>query len=309
MGANLSMMNSYNGHVSHRARRFACAAISGWLLFTTPVFAAVGALDPFSDLNRVSETKLDDMRGGFRVNGFEMRFGMRVESAVSGIGRVVTLLTWGDLSRKWTPTSTTVYSADGTQQSANPNAAVPAANAQLPAAPQSLSTAANTAVSPPVPVAPPAPTGLTVPTVPTAPTVASVIEPTISVPTAASPPQIANTPETVTPPVATSLPVSVPVPQSVANYLDQQATQPSAPTLGQKDGGFELTVANSGTTQILHQITEGHVAALISNQENGVTISQSTTLDVGVANFAQQMANAMHVIRARSVVGSGVNRY
>lgn len=295
MGANLSMMNSSNGHVSHRARRFACAAISGWLLFTTPVFAAVGALDPFGDLNRVSETTLDDMRGGFRVNGFEMRFGMRVESAVSGIGRVVTLLTWGDLSRKWTPTSTTVYSADGTQQSANPNAAVPAANAPQPAAPQSPSAAANTAASPPAPVAA------------TAPAVASVVEPVISIPTAVSPPPAASTPETL-PPVAT-VQQPVAVPQSVANYLDQQAAQQTTPTLGQTDGGFELTVANTGTTQILHQITEGHVAALISNQENGVTISQSTTLDVGLVNFAQQMGNAMNVIRARSVVGSGVNRY
>lgn len=295
MGANLSMMNSSNGHVSHRVRRLACAALSGWLLFTAPVFAAVGALDPFGNLNRVSETKLDDMRGGFRVNGFEMRFGMRVESSVSGIGKVVTQLTWGELSHKWTPTSTTVYSADGTRQSANPDAAAPAANAQQPAAPQSLSAATNAAVISPAPAAP---------TAPTAPTVASVIEAITSVPTAASPPQIANTPETV-PPVATSQPV----PQSVANYLDQQATQPTTPTLGQNDGGFELTVANSGTTQILHQITEGHVAALISNQENGVTISQSTTLDVGLVNFAQQMKNTMTVIRARSVVGSGVNRY
>lgn len=295
MGANLSMMNSSNGHVSHRARRFACAAISGWLLFTTPVFAAVGALDPFGDLNRVSETTLDDMRGGFRVNGFEMRFGMRVESAVSGIGRVVTLLTWGDLSRKWTPTSTTVYSADGAQQSANPNAAVPAANAPQPAAPQAPSAAANTAASPPAPVAA------------TAPAIASVVEPVISIPTAVSPPPAASTPETL-PPVAT-LQQPVAVPQSVANYLDQQAAQQTTPTLGQTDGGFELTVANTGTTQILHQITEGHVAALISNRENGVTISQSTTLDVSLVNFAQQIGNAMTVIRARSVVGSGVNRY
>ncbi len=291
MGTNLSMMNSSNGHVSHRVRRLACAAASGWLLFTAPVFAAVGALDPFGDLNRVSEKELDDMRGGFRINGFEMRFGMRVESSVSGIGKVVTQLVWGELSHKWTPTSTTVYSADGMQQSANPNAAAPVANAQQPAAPQPLSAAANAAVSPPAPTAPLAPA---------APTVASVVD----VPTAASPPQIANTPETV-PLVATSQPV----PQSVANYLDQQATQPTTPTLGQNEGGFELTVANSGTTQILHQITEGHVAALISNQENGVTISQSTTLDVSLVNFAQQMKNAMTVIRARSVVGSGVNRY
>ena len=78
MSASISTMNSSGCHISHRAHRLACAAVSGWLLFTTPVFAAVGALDPFGGLNRVSETQLEGMRGGFRVNGFEMRFGMRV---------------------------------------------------------------------------------------------------------------------------------------------------------------------------------------------------------------------------------------
>lgn len=298
MSASISTMNSSGCHISHRARRLACAAISGWLLFTTPVFAAVGALDPFGGLNRVSETQLEGMRGGFRVNGFEMRFGMRVESSVSGIGKVVTLLTWGGPSHKWTPTSTTVYSADGAQQPAS--SAVPAvADAQQSAGAQPPTVETNAGVIPPVATIPTAPVPAAIPvSVPEVPTVASSVEPTLSVPNAPNLTSVASSPAVATPSA---------VPQSVASYLDQQ---PSS-TIAQNDGGFELTLADNGgtQTQILHQITEGHVAALISNQENGVTISQSTTLDVGLVNFAQVMGNAMTVIRTRSVVGSGVNRY
>lgn len=298
MSASISTMNSSGCHISHHAHRLACAAVSGWLLFTTPVFAAVGALDPFGGLNRVSETQLEGMRGGFRVNGFEMRFGMRVESSVSGIGKVVTLLTWGGPSHKWTPTSTTVYSADGAQQPAS--SAVPAvANAQQSAGAQPPTVETNAGATPPVATIPTAPVPAAIPvSVPEVPTVASSVEPTLSVPNAPNPTSVASSPAVVT---------SSAVPQSVASYLDQQ---PSS-TIAQNDGGFELTLADNGgtQTQILHQITEGHVAALISNQANGVTISQSTTLDVGLVNFAQVMGNAMNVIRTRSVVGSGVNRY
>lgn len=302
MSASISTMNSSGCHTSRHAHRLACAAVSGWLLFTTPVFAAVGTIDPFGGLNRVSETQLEGMRGGFRVNGFEMSFGMRVESSVSGIGKVVTLLTWGGPSHKWTPTSTTVYSADGAQQPAS--SAVPAvANAQQVAGAQPPTVETNAGVIPPVATIPTAPVPAAIPvSIPEAPTVASPVVPTLSVPNAPNPTSVASSLEVV-PPVETP----PAVPQSVASYLDQQPDS----TIAQKDGGFELTLADTGgtQTQILHQITEGHVAALISNQENGVTISQSTTLDVGLVNFAQVMGNAMTVIRTRSVVGSGVNRY
>jgi hypothetical protein len=293
---------------SHRRPHSAArVALNGLLIFTTPAFAAGTLQDPFGNVRSVSDQQLDNMRGGFSVNGFIMRFGMEVQSSVSGVGTVVTKLTWADQGRGWTPTSTSVYrepaataptalSAATPPPVATPSVPTPAVNPVVdpisnsvtvaPAAASSMPTLPNgVALSAPV-VAPTAPVSET-----------PVQSAAISVPV----PGLESTAVTTG---ATTTPASMgaSVPQSVAQYVAQQ------PVTGLGQNGFQVTVANSPTTEILHQVTQGHLATLINNRESGVTINQTTTLDIGIENFAQQMSAAMTAIRARSIVGSGFNR-
>lgn len=310
---------------SHRRPRTpARAVLSGLLIFTTPAFAVGTLQDPFGNVKSVSDQQLDNLRGGFRINGFIMRFGMEVQSSVSGVGKVVTKLTWDDQGRGWTPTSTSVYrEPTSAAPTASPTAAPVAAVAAAPALPTPVVSGPATAVdTPPAPTANPVidPTSNSVAVVPTAssspPSVPEGVAVTTPVAVPAS--SVAEPPiqsAAVSVPVPTAEPTApaitasttpsstvASVPQSVAEYVAQQ------PVTGLGQNGFQVTVANSPTTEILHQVTQGHIAILINNRESGVTINQSTTLDIGIENFAQQMSTAMTAIRARSVVGSGFNR-
>lgn len=324
-----------------RPRSAARAALSGLLIMTTPAFAVGPVQDPFGNVRSVSDQQLDHMRGGFSVNGFIMRFGMEVQSSVSGVGKVVTKLTWADQGRGWTTKSTWVYREP---VSAAPTSSPTASPTPVAAAATSIPTVEPTVA--PTQVVPTPTQVIPTPAIETATVsealVTPVVDPTSNsitvVPTAGGDPPampegvavitpvVTPTPPVVEPSVQSatiSVPVPVPtaelapvtvitpvppappaesVPQSVAGYVAQQPVT----ELGQN--GFQVTVANTPTTEILHQVTQGHLATLINNRESGVTISQSTTLDIGIENFTQQMSTAMTAIRARSVVGSGFNR-
>lgn len=303
-------------------RVLAHLALGGWVFASTPGVAALSSVDPFASLPRVSEARLDSLRGGLRIQGYEMRFGMRVRSSVSGIGEVVTELNWDKL-RGWSPTSAYMEDAHGhgrrwdaaggqwKDYATPPAAGAPNPVTAGPVSPPIVPTASTE--GPQLPATPPAvPAGITenLPVGAPAPLAVAAQGPgdTPQTAAAASPPAA---PVGGAAPVEVAQPVTPPAPSApVAQSVAQNLTPPgSGPSIGSGQDGFGLVVANTGTTQIRHQITSGHVGALITNQQNGVTIDHRAEIDLTIANFTEVVGHAMHAIRARAIVGSGVNRF
>lgn len=329
-------------------RVLASAALGGWLCTSTPGVVAFASTDPFAGLPRVSEARLDSLRGGLRIQGYEMRFGMRVRSSVSGVGEVVTELNWDKL-RGWSPTSAHVEGAhgqgrrwDAADGQWKDYATTPAAGAPNPVAAGPVIRATGSEAATQGALAPATP-----PAVP-AVTTNNLLAGTPA-PLEAAAQGLGDTPQTVaaaSPPVmpfegtapvdvaqaVTTLPVpsldvgtgvpagadagagvassGVAPPAPVAQSVAQNLASPTSGLSGASgQDGFELVLANTGTTQILHQITSGHVGALITNQQNGVTIDHHAEVDLTIANFTEVVGHAMNAIRARAIVGSGVNRF
>jgi hypothetical protein len=397
MHTSLSAATLSSLRASPVGRLLAHLALGGWVFFSTPGVAAVAGVDPLAGLARVSDARLEALRGGLRMNGFEMRFGMRVQSSVSGVGEVVTELTW-DEKRGWSAQSAHVQdaqghgrhwdAADGKWKDDGPSAhgniarapvghayghgdaaeSVPSDGvSDMPSVGEASAVSQQTAAA----ATEPPPLAVDQPAVQSAgeiaPSLAAADVPPVTTPVMlreqpppvearradfvapdlgpahgsassevldatlvgegvanavadvanSTPPPVGAISETAVPqspvalaraPGAGSPPpeaVTLPVAHSVAQKVGPQAA--AGPDSGSE--GFELVVANTGTTQILHQITSGHLAALITNQQNDVTIEHRAELDLTVANFTEVVGHAMHAIRARAIVGSGVNRY
>lgn len=64
-----------------RTGRLAQAVLLAGLAFTPAAFAA----GPFAHLTPVSAQALDRQRGGFMVNGLEIRFGIEMETYINGV--------------------------------------------------------------------------------------------------------------------------------------------------------------------------------------------------------------------------------
>ncbi len=301
-------------------RVLASAALGGWLCTSTPGVVAFASTDPFAGLPRVSEARLDSLRGGLRIQGYEMRFGMRVRSSVSGVGEVVTELNWDKL-HGWSPTSAHVEGAhgqgrrwDAADGQWKDYATTAAAGAPNPVAAGPVIRATGSEVATQGALAPATP-----PAVP-AVTTDSLLAGTPT-PLEAAAQGLGDTPQTVaaasppvmpfegTAPVELAQPALTP-PAPVAQSVAQNLASPTSGLSGASgQDGFELVLANTGTTQILHQITSGHIGALITNQENDAVISQSAEIDVTIGNFTEVAGHAMNAIRARAIVGSGLNRF
>lgn len=332
-------------------RVLAYAALGGWLFTSTPGVAALASADPFAGLPRVSDARLETLRGGLRVQGYEMRFGMRVQSSVSGVGEVVTNLNWDD-QRGWSPSSAYMEDAQGygrrwdaadgqwKDYDAGPGAHGRIGRGGHPGhtgdgAPGDATAFAGGAPAPAPVTASPASTATASaasgdgPQPPSTPPASPVVQPATTLPSpglgtgvpadADAGPSIASS--GVTPPapampetLAHSAGTGSPEPQAANADVAQSVAQNLAPpgsgvSTGSGQDGFDLVVANTGTTQILHQITSGHVGALITNQQNDVTIEHQVEIDLTVANFTEVVGHAMNAIRARTIVGSGLNRF
>jgi hypothetical protein len=260
----------------------------------SPAIAA-NSYGPFEGLVPVSDSQLGAMRGGIRLNGFDISLGLRIETSLSGLGKVVTALAWKE-QQGWSRTSARITDAAGYSRSWDPTLGVWKDD--------QLSSASG--VNPGASVA-------------TQPTTWNM--PTSSIPVSnAGPPDAAavSAPTLTLGGVAQTVSGS-PTVQAGAPVTDKLASVATkvADTVGgaMQAGGYgnplgsAVVMQTAGSSEIMHNFGVGQLATLIKITNNGVDISQRTELNVTIENFAAATARITDGIRARAIATSGIGRF
>lgn len=286
-----------------------CAALYGMVAVSGPVVAA-NVNVPFDGLVPVSDSQLGATRGGIRLNGFDISLGIRIETSLSGLGRIVTALAWKE-QQGWSRTSARVTDAAGYSRSWDPTLGV-WKDDQLSSA-SGVNPGASVATQPSAtvtPVAQPttwsgvpsgAPNNMVTPAIPVSnagpPDAAAVSAPTLT---------LGGVAQTVS---------GSPTVQAGAAVTDKFASVATkvADTVGgaMQAGGYgnPLGSAVAGSSEILHDVGAGQLATLVKNTQSGVEIAQRTELNVTIENFAAATARITDGIRARAIATSGIGRF
>jgi hypothetical protein len=124
---------------------------------------------------------------------------------------------------------------------------------------------------------------------PQAPTVVAATPPKFVSPTPPTPPAV-SAPTTVGVFGGTTVTVAAPTPPAHPTTPAAASATAAAPPLAVQGLGtsdFKATFGTRDTTQIVQQLTGGSPSTVISNRLDGITISQTSTLNVTINNLTQ----------------------